>query len=72
MVGGNRQVKIKDILGKGVYGKSQHQPLSGINISRTGSALARGVKRRGIKPGTDAWFQAWFSRPYLTGERRFR
>ena len=64
-------MKIKDILGKGVYGKSQCRPLGGINISRTGTALARQVKRRDIQPGTDAWFQAWFSLPYLTGERKF-
>lgn len=65
-------MKIQDILGQGVYTPARLKPLGGINISRTGTALARQVKRRSIRPGTDAWFQAWFSLPYLTGERRFR
>jgi hypothetical protein len=31
---------------------------------------ARLQKKRKIQPGTDEWFQLWFSRPYLTGEPR--
>jgi hypothetical protein len=26
-------------------------------------------KANNIKPGTPEWFQLWFSRPYLTGEK---
>jgi hypothetical protein len=65
-------MKIQDIIGQGVYRAPRLKPLSGINISHTASQLARGVKRRGIQPGTDAWFRAWFSLPRLTGERPFQ
>ena len=41
----------------------------GSNISLTGSEKARLMKEHNIKPGTDAWFKLWFSRPYLTGEK---
>lgn len=41
----------------------------GSNISLTASEKARLMKEHNIKPGTDAWFKLWFSRPYLTGEK---
>lgn len=40
----------------------------GSNISLTGMEKRRLEKEHNIKPGTDEWFQLWFSRPYLTGE----
>lgn len=40
----------------------------GSNISMTGMEKRRLEKEHNIKPGTDEWFQLWFSRPYLTGE----
>lgn len=39
------------------------------NISYTGTEKAELQKKHNIHPGTDAWFQLWFSRPYLTGEQ---
>ena len=42
---------------------------SGSNISMTGTEKARIQRERGIEPGTPEWFQLWFSRPYLTGEK---
>lgn len=42
---------------------------TGSNISLTGMEKAELMKKHNIKPGTDAWFQLWFSRPYLTGEK---
>ena len=44
-------------------------PLGGSNISITGTEKKKIERERGIKPGTDEWFQLWFSKPYLTGER---
>ena len=44
-------------------------PLGGSNISITGTEKKQIERERGIKPGTDEWFQLWFSKPYLTGER---
>lgn len=41
---------------------------TGSNISITGTEKAQIQRERGIKPGTDAWFRLWFSKPYLTGE----
>jgi len=40
----------------------------GSNISLTGMEKRRLEKEHNIQPGTDEWFQLWFSRPYLTGE----
>lgn len=42
---------------------------TGSNISLTGMEKARLMKEHNIKPGTPEWFQLWFSRPYLTGEK---
>lgn len=38
------------------------------NISYTGTATARAAKKKGIEPGTEEWFEHWFSLPYLTNE----
>ena len=40
----------------------------GSNISITGTEKAEIQREQKIKPGTDAWFRLWFSKPYLTGE----
>jgi hypothetical protein len=42
---------------------------AGSNISITGSEKATLMRENGIKPGTPEWFQLWFSKPYLTGEK---
>lgn len=42
---------------------------NGSNISLTGTEKAQLMKKHNIKPGTPEWFQLWFSRPYLTGEK---
>ena len=62
-------MRIKDIVGRGVYQKTKQQPLSGMNMSRSATKLVRGIRKRDIRPGTDAWFRAWFSLPYMTGEK---
>lgn len=41
----------------------------GSNVSITGMDKAKLMKDHNIKPGTPEWFQLWFSRPYLTGEK---
>ena len=41
----------------------------GSNISVTGNEKGELMKNHNIKPGTAEWFQLWFSRPYLTGEK---
>jgi hypothetical protein len=41
----------------------------GSNISVTGNEKGELMKQHNIKPGTPEWFQLWFSRPYLTGEK---
>ena len=40
-----------------------------INISITGNEKGELMKKHNIRPGTPEWFQLWFSRPYLTGEK---
>ena len=39
------------------------------NISITGNEKGQLMKKNNIQPGTSEWFQLWFSRPYLTGEK---
>jgi hypothetical protein len=41
----------------------------GSNISLTGIEKRALEKKNNIQPGTQEWFQLWFSRPYLTGEK---
>lgn len=45
------------------------RPYEGINISVTGTEKSNLMKQHDIRPGTPEWFQLWFSRPYLTGEK---
>ena len=40
-----------------------------INLSVTGTEKGNLMKQHNIQPGTPEWFQLWFSRPYLTGEK---
>ena len=39
------------------------------NLSVTGSQKGKYQREKNIRPGSDEWFQLWFSRPYLTGEK---
>ena len=41
----------------------------GSNISVTGTEKRELEREHNIKPGTPEWFQLWFSKPYLTGEK---
>ena len=41
----------------------------GSNISITGNEKAELMRKHNIEPGTQEWFQLWFSKPYLTGEK---
>jgi hypothetical protein len=41
----------------------------GSNISITGTEKAQLQRQHNIRPGTPEWFQLWFSKPYLTGEK---
>lgn len=56
-------------VGTGVYPPDnvEHSE-TGSNISLTGMEKKRIEKEKNIRPGSDEWFQLWFSRPYLTGE----
>jgi hypothetical protein len=45
-----------------------YKPYEGSNISITGTEKRKIEREKNIKPGTDEWFQLWFSLPYMTGE----
>ena len=47
----------------------EYKGFAGSNISVTGNEKSKLMKKHDIRPGTDAWFKLWFSKPYLTGER---
>jgi hypothetical protein len=53
----------------GVGQKRQHTESDGSNISITGNEKAELMRKHNIQPGTPEWFQLWFSKPYLTGEK---
>jgi hypothetical protein len=53
----------------GVRSSHQTEINKGSNISLTGMEKAELMKKHNIKPGTPEWFQLWFSRPYMTGEK---
>ena len=42
----------------------------GSNITVTAAENAKIMREKNIKPGTPEWFQLWFSRPYLTSEKK--
>lgn len=43
----------------------------GSNVSLTGTEKRKLEREHNIKPGTPEWFQLWFSRPYMTGEKPY-
>lgn len=47
----------------------EYRGFPGSNISVTGNEKGELMKKHDIRPGTEAWFKLWFSKPYLTGER---
>jgi len=47
----------------------EYRGFAGSNISVTGNEKGELMKQHDIRPGTDAWFKLWFSKPYLTGEK---
>jgi hypothetical protein len=53
----------------GVSSSHQTEINKGSNVSLTGMEKADLMRKHNIKPGTPEWFQLWFSRPYLTGEK---
>jgi hypothetical protein len=46
------------------------QLYDGSNISVTGMTNQELERKHSIKPGTPEWFRLWFSKPYLTGEKK--
>ena len=46
----------------------EYKGFAGSNISVTGNEKGELMKAHDIRPGTEAWFKLWFSKPYLTGE----
>jgi hypothetical protein len=47
----------------------EYKGFAGSNISVTGNEKGELMKKHDIRPGTDAWFKLWFSRPWLTNEK---
>ena len=41
----------------------------GSNMSVTANEKIQYQNTNNIQPGTPEWFQLWFSKPYLTGEK---
>ena len=52
----------------GIKDPATHTPSVGENISHSATEKAQYQRKYNIQPGTQEWFQLWFSRPYLTGE----
>ena len=47
----------------------EYRASQGSNISVTGDSKGDLMKQNNIRPGTPEWFQLWFSKPFLTGEK---
>ena len=47
----------------------EYKGFEGSNISVTGNEKGELMKKHDIRPGTEAWFKLWFSKPYLTNEK---
>jgi hypothetical protein len=47
----------------------EYRASQGSNISVTGDSKGDLMRQNNIRPGTPEWFQLWFSKPYLTGEK---
>lgn len=54
---------------KGFVKYDAADPYGGSNISLTGNEKGELQKKHNIQPGTQEWFQLWFSLPKLTGEK---
>jgi hypothetical protein len=61
--------ELRRLAGVGIYNKNNLPETAGSNISLTGNEKAELMRKHNIQPGTQEWFQLWFSKPYLTGER---
>ena len=47
----------------------EYRASQGSNISVTGDSKGDLMKKHNIQPGTPEWFQLWFSKPFMTGEK---
>jgi hypothetical protein len=47
----------------------EYKGFAGSNISVTGNEKGELMRKHDIRPGTEAWFKLWFSKPYLTSEK---
>jgi hypothetical protein len=63
----NEIKRMKELAG---LGYSPYKVDETLNISHTGMENQKLEKKHNIKPGTPEWFQLWFSKPYLTGEKK--
>lgn len=66
-------VKSAKILGFKVISENISSELLNIikeNMSVTGTERARLARKKGIEPGTDEWFEHWFSLPYMIDQRK--
>lgn len=53
-------------------GIDKHTASTGENISVTATNLRKKEREMGLKPGDPDWFKLWFSRPYMTGQPKFK
>jgi hypothetical protein len=44
---------------------------NGSNMSITAMEKINYQQQNNVQPGTPEWFQLWFAKPYLTGEKPF-
>lgn len=47
----------------------EYRGFEGSNISVTGNEKGELMRKHDIRPGTEAWFKLWFSKPWLTNEK---
>ena len=66
MAGLGNKSDLQEYSGYGSVAKTE-----GSNPSITANEKIQYQNNNNIQPGTPEWFQLWFSKPYLTGEKPF-
>ena len=59
----NESDKLRKLAG---IDKNAPSPVTG----EIGTNKGEYMRKHNIRPGTDEWFKLWFSKPYLTGEKK--
>ena len=67
----NELLELKKLAGVDPYSGMTPYSSTNENFGSLADKLSKKQKEKKIKPGTEAWFRLWFSKPWLTGEKPY-